>query len=230
MKNILILAMALAGSMSAATIGLWSTGVCSGLNNGEGGCTPGTLLTFGQNDNNYQYVSRADGGTTGNDSSLTESATGAVSTYLANGVGASEWIAPDPFSATELIGTYEVDTTFSLTGFVASSLVLSLDVAADNDVNVDLNGHLILSCQTGGSSCFTAFTSNHDLTVGASGFALAGLNTLEFIVTNEDSGSPTGLRVQASGTATASSVPEPGTYGLLGLGLAGIGLLRRRIA
>jgi hypothetical protein len=38
------------------------------------------------------------------------------------------------------------------------------------------------------------------------------------------------VRVELSGTADPMPVPEPATFGLIGLGLLGAGLLRRRAA
>lgn len=53
------------------------------------------------------------------------------------------------------------------------------------------------------------------------------VNTLTFVVENlaRDTGNPSGLRVDISGTA--SPVPEPGTLLLLGSGMAGLWIRRR---
>src|SRR5438270_314884 len=138
MKRILlavIFAGLMATTMTGTTIGLWSTGVCSGLNTNLAACSAGSgsLLLYGSSsgsvfDNNYQLTSRADGGTLGTNSATTEHA---QSTYVADNVGASEWLGPHPLIANDAIGNYTYTTTFDLTGFVASSLILSLDVAAD---------------------------------------------------------------------------------------------------
>jgi len=243
----------MAGSVNATLIGLWSTGVCSGQNttlNTSCSGASGSLLNYGSSggsvfDNNYKMTARVDGGTVGTNSSSTEHA---ISTYVADGVGASEWIGPSPLGANEQAGAYTFATTFDLTGFDPTSLILSLDVSADNSVQVLINNHDISSTfnyngtgspNCGATSaaahpwCFENFSSNHNITNAvASGF-LATINTLTFVVTNEvGSGpNPTGLRVQAVGSANlASGVPEPITVALVGFGLAGMALVRRRRA
>jgi len=77
---------------------------------------------------------------------------------------------------------------------------------------------------------------------GTSGFNVGGMNTLDFIVWNQpqSGGNPEGLRVEFTGAdATVSGpdiatttinglAPEPGFYGILGLGLAGLAFAARR--
>jgi len=195
----------------------------------------GALLNFAANDNNYQIFANGIGAPTGTNSTSTESAFGP---YVPNNSG-SEWIEPGSASlqaAAYPAGTWTVRTTFDLTGFTASSLVLQLDIAVDNLVAVTINGNTITgfspSCNaTTAPQCFSLFQSNHNIDNTAAGGYLPGLNTLQFVVTNTDGpgANPTALRVQAIGNANLSGIPEPGTWALLGIGLTGLGLLRRKI-
>jgi hypothetical protein len=88
-------------------------------------------------------------------------------------------------------------------------------------VDILLNGH---STGNANGAQFVAWTA---LTIN-SGFFVAGVNTLDFIVNN--GGGPTGLRVEISGTAdpTGTTIPEPVSFVLLGAGLGALGMLRRR--
>jgi hypothetical protein len=91
-------------------------------------------------------------------------------------------------------------------------------------------GQPLLRCRSvslrDGHAGFTGWSS-----FTLSGGFIAGVNTLDFIVYNvpQDSGNPTGLRVEMSGTADPNSqVPEPVSFVLLGTGLVAFGMLRRR--
>jgi hypothetical protein len=112
-------------------------------------------------------------------------------------------------------------TTFSLAGYDAATATLTGQFGVDDAGTVALNGVIISTY--GGFNTLQGFLSN-------SGF-LAGLNTLDFSVTN--GAGPTsfivsGLTVTANETAAA--VPEPATWGMmiLGFGMVGAGMRRRK--
>jgi len=148
--------------------------------------------------------------------------------WLANS-STSRWISPQPnytSGQTDPVGTVTFQTTFDLTGFVPSTASIQFQVAADNQ----LNAVRINATTTG----ITALWYDHfsgPFTIN-SGF-VAGINTLSFDVYNwpfpevEGWWNPTALRVEIL-SAEAQLIPEPATWLLVGAGLAGCLLYRRR--
>ena len=145
--------------------------------------------------------------------------------WLAN-TADSKWLAPtanaaqsyDPSSA----GQYKWTLSFDLTGKDAASAFLAGRWASDNEGLVKLNGATISS-----GSSFSSWTD-----FSADDGFVAGMNTLDFIVTNRagSSGNPTGVRVEflESYAIAAAPVPEPSSYALILAGLAVVGSIARR--
>jgi PEP-CTERM motif len=217
MKKVLL------ASVTALTIAAISSGAAradtiSGLAN------TGVGLTDGQTDPNYGvvYVPVANGPSI------------AATAVVAGGFPFPYWIAPpagsnwisaygrnpnlDPASN----GGYEYQLAFSLSTN-AKSLTITGDWAADNyGSDISLNG--VSSGDTaGGFSALTPFV--------VSGTGHAGVNYLDFYVQNyaQNGGNPTGLLVaDISGVFTPA--PEPASLALLGAGVFGLGLIRRKRA
>ena len=122
-------------------------------------------------------------------------------------------------------GLYAYTTTFVIgPGLDPSTAQISGNWWSDDphpDNGILLNGVLVSGFD--GAVWFDADPANAFFSI-SSGF-VAGLNSLTFLVRN--TGGPAGTLVQ---NLSGSVVPEPGTLALLGLGLAGLGLSRRRKA
>lgn len=206
---------------SITTIGLFDTGA-------DG---TGALLTGGAADSHYLWCL----GTSCTPSSNSIVVSPVPSPWLANS-GTSQWVSFQQ-DYTTMVATsnvsYVYTTTFDLTGYVLSSVIITGGWAIDDLGTLSLNGGSALSTiayDSEGSS----YDALHTFTLNQANGLVAGVNTLTFAVTNYAaafSGNATGLRVQFSsfaGTESGGEIPEPGTLALLGGGLLALGFIRRR--
>lgn len=186
----------------------------------------GASFTAGQVDSNYSFA--AISGTavgTGGYGVVTADSGFPLSVWLANS-SRSKWLTPSANQAQSYDpsanGTYRWTMNFNLTGFDASTALLSGRWAADNTGSLFLNGSLIsqITAPVEGHRSWTTISQVN------TGF-LAGANVLEFVVTNVGSptGNPTGLRAEFASSVTA--VPEPSSYAMLLAGLAAVAWVKR---
>ena len=132
------------------------------------------------------------------------------------------WVAPTCGGNAGAGGFYTYSLSFDLTGLDPTTAAIAGVFGTDNNGSIDLNG------TTGGATTtFAGFGAQTSFSF-TNGF-VAGLNMIDVRVNN--GGDPTAFFVQFS-TATAggpsTSVPEPATLGLLGLGLTGVAFARRK--
>jgi PEP-CTERM motif len=137
---------------------------------------------------------------------------GAVGQWI--GAGAND----GNISSTAAAGTYVY--TLNLSALVPGGGSLSLQYAGDNNVVWTITGGTL----SGATSCTTndCFSSNNGAPRSISG-TFGAASILTATVTNTAVG-PTGLMV----VGTASNVPEPSTYAMLGLGGAAMLFARLR--
>lgn len=166
--------------------------------------------------------------------------------YWFSDTATSDWISPhanyDPNKSDPADRTYEFTTTFTLPNTFTGAWISFLAATDNALVDVRLNGTTVGFPTTPTFLPGDSFTTN--IIPQGSGFSLGGLsplsissgfrpgeNNLAFFVGNsatgrENIGNPTGLNVAFESSVTQN--PEPLTLVLLGSGLVGMGLLRRK--
>lgn len=146
---------------------------------------------------------------------------------------------------------YRMIVDFAALHLYATTANISLRVLSDNNVNNVGNAtdqSHIRVCAIGDSSNRTPCGATSRVTGSATGaentnpfssqaaidinssYFTASLMAIDFVVYNSPiafGANPSGLRVEVL-SATADAVPEPMTFALMGMGLAGLGLLARR--
>jgi hypothetical protein len=147
-----------------------------------------------------------------------------------NETATSRWLTPTAnFGATDTVGNHFFRLRFDLTGSDPTSAQFLGRVSADNQVEVSLNGNVILSL-TPGEYNFRSWTS---FAAPLGSAFVAGINELGFRVVNwaGNSGNPAGLRVEflsSNAEAAATGVNEPTILALLGSGFLVLSVMRRR--
>jgi hypothetical protein len=193
--------------------------------------TTETQLTNNAPDPRYAVVAGGTGGFVGQ--TLIARSSPLPNLYLADGASTkSRWIAPNSGQGLEGIsvnaGTFNVQTTVDLTGFLPNTAVIpTARFAIDDDLlGIQVNGTPIFTPGNGfqrGLDKFYGLPAN----MGAGTFH-AGLNTITFNLQNNVPGTPLAFRLEA--TVTATPVPEPAAAAaaVVGLALGGTALLCRR--
>jgi len=224
MKLILVAALTIAAS---ALVPAYANTITGLVNTGAG-------LSDGQTDPNYEVVQvpTVDGPSAG---AIAVVGNGYPFGFWINPPAGSNWISAygrNPNLDLIADGDYEYQLAFHL-NTNATSLTITGEWATDNFGSaILLNG-----VSSGETTAIGPYDSSFaGLTPFAiTGTGLAGWNTLDFEVVNyaQSWGNPTGLLVtDIAGVYTPGSdpVPEPVSLAIFGVGLAGLGLVRRRAA
>ena len=234
-SSLLLLFVVLASAVSAhAVAGVWSSGE---LTNFAISATPVPPLTgnesIGQSISPYDYA-------IGNSTSLVTDSYNFSTTTTSSDANS---IYQNAIVSADMLGAYQADTwskydmffTASTTGDIVASADFDLFLQAfvDNPSSESASGFSSASIYLFNT---TQGTSNLDASQGLTFYSsptstyldplqlLGQLSTSLFFKAGE-SGS---VSFMVEGNANASSVPEPSTFVLFGIGLAGAALLRRR--
>lgn len=139
----------------------------------------------------------------------------------------SAWIARDASVVDNGPAPYTFSTTFDLSGYDPTTAALSGSWAVDDAGTLMLNGHQLGTLASGAWGALTSFSAS-------SPDFISGVNTLSITITSGDDFLE-GARLQGAVTASPldppPSVPEPGSFALLGTGLlflAALGTWRKR--
>jgi hypothetical protein len=117
--------------------------------------------------------------------------------------------------------TYTLRLTFDLTGFDASTAVLSGAWGVDNSGQIRLNGAAPVGTGTFALSGFTVNNFNQFYNFTITGGFVPGLNTLDVVATDADNLGAVNV-TNLAGTAVATAVPEPMSVVMLAVGTLGL--------
>ena len=133
----------------------------------------------------------------------------------------SSWIAANPNSTAGNNGTYSLN--FDLSGYTLSSVSLSGSWTIDDAGSLYLNGNLLGSLGNGNwGSLFSFSAPNSDFVAGVNTLSLVGGSTDDFLE---------GVRLQGDVSGSLAAAPDAAsTFGLLGLAMAALAGLRRKLA
>lgn len=140
----------------------------------------------------------------------------------------AQWITTSPTGASSEGATalYAIDFTITDAAIAAAQIVFNF--AVDNFLGGGSNQGLFingaaLSGGTSGGNFGSVFTFTR---TDIAPLLTTGLNTL--YINSTDAGGPSGLLFSATITTTAAAIAEPGMAAILGVGLVGLGVARRR--
>lgn len=145
-------------------------------------------------------------------------------------IGPSIWESTQADSLNPAIPNGTIVDFYFLFNLVGSPTGGTVSLLVDDSAKVNLNGHTLINnmgspqgehCSATLPNCVTVAT------LSLSSFLVTGLNRFDVFV-QQDGHAQYGLDVFGTASSTGGMVPEPATYGLMGVGLVGLGLWKRR--